>query len=149
MYLSSEKITRSTGRGYTLGVDVLREPELFDYLKEFHFSDLSKSEDEFDSFDCVSMEHKMFIELKSRKTHYDDLLIEEHKYSSLIMAAGIRSLTPWYINSTPQGIWGFNLTKLPMPKWEDKWLPITTEFANKKSRSKPVGYLNIKDGEEF
>jgi|694.fasta_scaffold154297_5 hypothetical protein len=149
MYLSSEKITRSAWRRDTLGVDVLREPELFDYLKEFHFSDLSKSEDEFDSFDCVSMEHKMFIELKSRKTHYDDLLIEEHKYSSLIMAAGIRSLTPWYINSTPQGIWGFNLTKLPMPKWEDKWLPITTEFANKKSRSKPVGYFNIKDGEGF
>jgi hypothetical protein len=149
MYLSSEKITRSAWRRNTLGVDVLREPELFDYLKEFHFSDLSKSEDEFDSFDCVSMEHKMFIELKSRKTHYDDLLIEEHKYSSLIMAAGIRSLTPWYINSTPQGIWGFNLTKLPMPKWEDKWLPITTEFANKKSRSKPVGYFNIKDGEGF
>jgi len=132
-----------------LAVDVLRESELFDYLKEFHFSDLSKSEDEFDSFDCVSMEHKMFIELKSRKTHYEDLLIEEHKYSSLIMAAGIRSLTPWYINSTPLGIWGFNLSKLPMPKWEDKWLPITTEFANKKSRSKPVGYFNVKDGEEF
>jgi len=149
MYLSSKKIARLTGRRDTLGVDILREPELFDYLKEFHFSDLSKSEDEFDSFDCVSMEHKMFIELKSRKTHYDDLLIEEHKYSSLIMAAGIRSLTPWYINSTPQGIWGFNLTKLPMPKWEDKWLPITTEFANKKSRSKPVGYFNIKDGEGF
>jgi hypothetical protein len=149
MHLSSEKITRSAWGRDTLGVDVLREPELFDYLKEFHFSDLSKSEDEFDSFDCVSMEHKMFIELKSRKTHYDDLLIEEHKYSSLIMAAGIRSLTPWYINSTPQGIWGFNLTKLPMPKWEDKWLPITTEFANKKSRSKPVGYFNIKDGEGF
>ena len=149
MYLSSKKTARPTGRRDTLGVDVLREPELFDYLKEFHFSDLSKSEDEFDSFDCVSMEHKMFIELKSRKTHYDDLLIEEHKYSSLIMAAGIRSLTPWYINSTPQGIWGFNLTKLPMPKWEDKWLPITTEFANKKSRSKPVGYFNIKDGEGF
>jgi hypothetical protein len=149
MYLSSKKTARLTGRRDTLGVDVLREPELFDYLKEFHFSDLSKSEDEFDSFDCVSMEHKMFIELKSRKTHYDDLLIEEHKYSSLIMAAGIRSLTPWYINSTPQGIWGFNLTKLPMPKWEDKWLPITTEFANKKSRSKPVGYFNIKDGEGF
>jgi hypothetical protein len=36
-----------------------------------------------------------------------------------------------------------------MPKWEDKWLPITTEFANKKSRSKPVGYLNIKDGMMF
>ena len=149
MYLGSTQITRFTGRRYTLAVDVLREPELFDYLKEFHFPDLSKSEDQFDSFDCMSVEHKMFIELKSRKTHYDDLLIEEHKYSSLIMAAGIRSLTPWYINSTPQGIWGFNLSALPMPKWEDKWLPITTEFLNKKSRSKPVGYFNIKDGEAF
>ena len=126
----------------------LKEPELFDYLKEFYYSDLEKSE-EFDNWDCISLEAKMFIELKSRKTHYPDLLIEESKYQGLIMAAGIRSLTPWYINATPEGIWGFNLTEIPQPKWEDKWLPITTEFANKKSRSKPVGYFNIKDGEEF
>ena len=53
---------------------------------------------------------KMFIELKSRKTHYPDLLIEESKYQGLLLAAGIRSLTPWYINATPEGIWGFNLT---------------------------------------
>ena len=130
-----------------MGIE-LKEPELLDYLKEFYYPDLEKSE-EFDNWDCISLEHKMFIELKSRKTHYPDLLIEESKYQGLIMAAGIRSLTPWYINSTPNGIWGFNLSKLPMPKWEDKWLPITTEFANKKSRSKPVGYLNIKDGMMF
>ena len=82
----------------------LKEPELFDYLKEFYYSDLEKSE-EFDNWDCISLEAKMFIELKSRKTHYPDLLIEESKYQGLIMAAGIRSLTPWYINATPEGIW--------------------------------------------
>ena len=127
-----------------MGIE-LKEPELLDYLKEFYYSDLEKSE-EFDNWDCISLEHKMFIELKSRKTHYPDLLIEESKYQGLIMAAGIRSLTPWYINATPEGIWGFNLSTIPQPKWEDKWLPITTEFDNKSSRTKLVGFLNLEDG---
>ena len=127
-----------------MGIE-LKEPELLDYLKEFYYSDLEKSE-EFDNWDCISLEHKMFIELKSRKTHYPDLLIEESKYQGLIMAAGIRSLTPWYINATPEGIWGFNLSAIPQPKWEDKWLPITTEFANKTSRTKLVGFLKLEDG---
>ena len=126
----------------------LKEPELFDYLKEFYYSDLEKSE-EFDNWDCISLEAKMFIELKSRKTHYPDLLIEESKYQGLIMAAGIRSLTPWYINATPEGIWGFNLTEIPQPKWETKWLPITTEFENKNKRSKLVGFLKLEDGIRF
>jgi len=69
----------------------LKEPELFDYLKEFYYS-------------------------------------------------------PWYINATPEGIWGFNLSTIPQPKWQDKWLPITTEFANRTSRTKLVGFLKLEDG---
>ena len=82
-----------------MGIE-FKEPELFEYLKEKYYPDLEKSE-EFDNWDCISLEAKMFIELKSRKTHYPDLLIEESKYQGLLLAAGIRSLTPWYINSTP------------------------------------------------
>jgi len=125
-----------------------KEPQLFDYLKENYYSDLEKSE-EFDNWDCISLEAKMFIELKSRKTHYPDLLIEESKYQGLLLAAGIRSLTPWYINSTPAGVWGFNLTDIPQPKWEEKWLPITTEFENRTKRTKLVGFLKIEDGVVF
>ena len=119
-----------------------------DYLKEFYYPDLEKSE-EFDNWDCISLEHKMFIELKSRKTHYPDLLIEESKYQGLLLAAGIRSLTPWYINATPDGVWGFNLTEIPQPKWEEKWLPITTEFENRTKRTKLVGFLKLEDGIVF
>jgi hypothetical protein len=125
-----------------------KEPQLFDYLKENYYSDLEKSE-EFDNWDCISLEAKMFIELKSRKTHYPDLLIEESKYQGLLLAAGIRSLTPWYINSTPAGVWGFNLTDIPQPKWEEKWLPITTEFENRTKRTKLVGFLKLEDGIVF
>ena len=126
----------------------LKEPELLDYLKEFYYPDLEKSE-EFDNWDCISLEHKMFIELKSRKTHYPDLLIEESKYQGLLLAAGIRSLTPWYINATPEGIWGFNLLTVAQPKWEEKWLPITTEFANKTNRTKLVVFLKLEEGIMF
>ena len=130
-----------------MGIE-FKEPQLFEYLKENYYSDLEKSE-EFDNWDCISLEAKMFIELKSRKTHYPDLLIEESKYQGLILAAGIRSLTPWYINSTPAGVWGFNLTDIPQPKWEEKWLPITTEFENRTKRTKLVGFLKIEDGVVF
>ena len=125
---------------------VLKEPELFDYLKEFHYSDLRKSEDQFDSFDCISDDHKMYIELKSRNTHYDDLLIEEPKYKALMSSAGGYNLRAWYINATPSGIWGFDLEHMPEPKWEDKWLPTTTEFARRGNKTKLVGFLNINDG---
>jgi hypothetical protein len=127
-----------------LGIE-FKEPELFEYLKEKYYPDLEKSE-EFDNWDCISLEAKMFIELKSRKTHYPDLLIEESKYQGLLLAAGVRSLTPWYINSTPDGVWGFNLTEISQPKWEEKWLPITTEFENRTKRTKLVGFLKLEDG---
>jgi hypothetical protein len=126
----------------------MKEQDLFDYLRGNYYPDLEKSE-EFDNWDCISVKEKMFIELKSRRTHYPDLLIEESKYQGLIMAAGIRSLTPWYINATPEGVWGFDLSKIPQPKWEDKWLPVTTEFDNKNKRNKLVGFFKLEDGIEF
>lgn len=118
---------------------------MFDYLKEFYYSDLEKSE-EFDNWDCISLKDKMFIELKSRKTHYPDLLIEESKYQGLLLAAGIRSLTPWYINATPEGIWGFNLLTVAQPRWQEKWLPMTTEFTNRTNRTKLVGFFKLEEG---
>ena len=125
---------------------VLKEPELFDYLKEFHYPDLEKSEGQFDSFDCISQERRHYIELKSRNTHYPTLLIEQAKYEALIISAGQLGLYPWYINSTPDGVWGFDLSKLPVPDWADKWLPTTTEFSRKGNRNKLVGFIAVEEG---
>lgn len=125
---------------------VLKEPELFDYLKEFHWSDLEKSEGKFDCFDCVSNSEKMYIELKSRNTHYDELLLEEIKYRALVDSASELSLTPWYINSTPDGVWGFNLGDLPEPTWEEKWLPKSTEFSRSGNKTKLVSFIHIDKG---
>ena len=68
----------------------------------------------------------MDIELKCRNKHYDDLIIEKDKYDALIRRAKQYETTPFYINSTPQGIYVFNLSKIDEHIWEDmKGLPKT------------------------
>lgn len=128
---------------------VLKEPELFSYLKEFYYPDLEFSDDKFSKYDCISKDAKVYIELKSRNTHYDDLIIEQIKYDAILVAALQLGYSPLYINATPQGIWSFDLIKMNNIKWEDRWLPQNTEFSNRGNKTKVVGYLHIKDGKEL
>jgi hypothetical protein len=121
----------------------MKEADLFEYLKGKHFPDLYKSEGMYDSFDCISDDKKSYIELKCRHTHYPDLLIEHSKYVRLVDEAGFRVLDPWYINSTPKGVFAFDLSRVPQPAWEERWMPTTTEFANTSKKIKLVGFLKL------
>ena len=122
----------------------MNEQELFDWLKTNHYEDLVHSLNIFDGFDCSTQNHNMFIELKSRTTHYEELLIEKKKYDFLISTAIEKGLVPYYINHTPEGVWSFRLDELPEIEWKDKWLPVTTEFNNKNKMMKPVGFIDVK-----
>ena len=124
----------------------MKEIELFDYLKTNLYPDLEKSIGIFDSFDCISKLAGHYIELKCRNTHYDTLLIEEMKYRKLITQAAERDLIPFYINSTPEGVFSFDLMDLAEPEWVKHWMPATTEFARSNKISKLVGYLPIEEG---
>ena len=125
---------------------VLTEPELFHYLKEFYYPDLKMSTDKHSKHDCSSRKQRLYIELKSRNTHYDDLLIEKIKYEAIRNVAYFLGYSPLYINSTPNGIWSFDLNQMKEPVWENKWLPAKTEFPSGGNKTKVVGYLHIKDG---
>ena len=121
------------------------EAELFEHLKKDIYPDLVKSEGTYDSFDCISYKAGHFIELKCRHTHYSDLLIEQMKYRALIEQAVREDLLPFYINSTPLGIYSFDLMDLPEPKWYTQVMPVSTEFENKNKVYKLVGYLDIEE----
>lgn len=125
---------------------VLEEAELFQHLKNSQWPDLVKSNGTYDTFDCISQEAGIYAELKSRRTHYDDLLIEKKKWDNLILHADTLQLRPWYINSTPQGIYAFDLSNRSVPVWEHRTMPITTDFANKQKTLKIVGFLHISEG---
>ena len=123
----------------------MKEQDLFDYLKSSLYPDLEKAPGIYDAFDCISLSASHYIELKCRYTHYDTLLIEEMKYRKLITQAAERDLIPFYINSTPKGVFSFDLMDVPEPEWVSHWMPATTEFSRSQKISKLVGYLSIEE----
>ena len=123
----------------------MNEDDLFSYLKNFLYPDLVRSEGIYDAYDCVSKQAGHYIELKCRATHYDTLLIEEMKYRKLITQAAERDLIPFYINSTPEGLFSFDLMDIPEPVWFTQQMPATTEFENDNKIDKLVGYLPVEE----
>ena len=121
----------------------LREVELFEALKSIYpdLTPLSAT----DRADGIT--HDSYIEMKCRRTHYPTLLIEKKKWDYL---ADIRARTgtrTLYINSTPQGVYQFDLGALKEPEWLLKWLPAKTDFADSGKVEKLAGYLDIRHAE--
>jgi len=98
----------------------MSESELFEYLKRYWF-DLKMSKDQYSKHDCFSKSTKTRIELKCRKTHYNDLMLERSKYIHLMV----------------------NLRKLK-PKWIiDNRMPKTTDFENTNKVEKEYCLISI------
>lgn len=127
----------------------MRESELFDLLKNGFIPDLKKSEYQFSRWDCVSHKFKYRIELKCRKTHYDSLMLERDKYFALIVSYVDTGYKPLYINSTPKGVYVFDLSDL-IPEWNtDTRMPKTTDFDNNNRVEKTYTLLSIKNAKKI
>ncbi len=119
----------------------LTEQELFNYIKERYLEDLVKSDHTYEYLDATSHGYRLSIELKCRHTHYDELILEKDKYESLLQQANALGFTPFYINSTPQGIYAFNLRKIKVT-WTTKRLPAST-FNKGPEIDKEIALLHI------
>jgi hypothetical protein len=121
----------------------LREVELFEALKAVYpdLTPLSATER------ADGITHDAYIEMKCRRSHYPTLLIEKKKWDYL---ADIRARTgarTLYINSTPQGVYQFDLGAINEPEWQLKALPDKTDFANSGKVEKLCGFLDIRHSE--
>lgn len=119
----------------------MTEQSLFDYIKATYLEDLEKSEHVYEYIDATSNGYRLTIELKCRHTHYDELILEKDKYESLVNRANDLGFTPFYINSTPKGIYAFNLRKVTVT-WTTKRLPSST-VDNGPAIDKEVALLHI------
>jgi hypothetical protein len=119
----------------------LTEQELFNYIKERYLEDLVKSDHTYEYLDATSHGYRLSIELKCRHTHYNELILEKDKYESLLQQANALGFTPFYINSTPQGIYAFNLRKIKVT-WTTKRLPAST-FNKGPEIDKEIALLHI------
>ena len=119
----------------------MTEQGLFDYSKATYLEDLEKSEHVYEYIDATSNGYRLTIELKCRHTHYDELILEKDKYESLVNRANDLGFTPFYINSTPKGIYAFNLRIIKVT-WTTKRLPSST-VDNGPAIDKEVALLHI------
>ena len=127
----------------------MNEKTLFDYLKNKYWNDLKLSTDEFSSYDCFSYSTKTRIELKCRKKHYKELMIERKKYYYLVKKYIQLNEIPLYINSTPYGIFAFDLRTIN-PIWiTNKQMPKTTEFNTITKVEKTYGLININQAKKI
>lgn len=124
---------------------ISNEQELFDWLKLNVYSDLVWSRNQMSKWDCYSPNRKHRIELKCRDKHYPDLLIEKKKHDALIVECKKHNDVPVYVNSTPNGIYAFDVRK-HNGFWEFRNMPKTTQFSERHFIPKEVGYFYIKDG---
>jgi len=125
--------------------NIKSEKQLFNYLKTNFISDLERTTIAIARYDCYSHHHNLDIELKCRRTHYDKLLIEQKKYDALMKRATNFDTIPVYINSTPKGVWAFYIAEYNF-SWEQKSLPITTEFGKKSHVPKTISYVTVSEG---
>jgi hypothetical protein len=117
----------------------MTENDLYLFLKDNLYFDLEMSSNEKCSYDSFSRYYKHIVELKCRRTHYDELLLEKYKYDSL-MSLGCQI---YYANYTPKGfVYIFDLNKVQV-EWLSKTMPSTTDFENTNKKEKEVGFLNI------
>jgi len=119
----------------------MKEKELFDFLKTNYLPDLELAKDKFCFYDCYSKESRLIIELKCRREHYDTLMLERYKYDKLIKY--IEKAEIRYVNSTPKGIYSFNINELKNINWSFGTMPITTDFNRGQKIKKEFTMLNI------
>jgi hypothetical protein len=91
--------------------------------------------------------HEAYIEMKCRRTHYPTLLIEKKKWDYLAEIRARTGARTLYINSTPQGVYQFDLGAINEPEWQLKALPDKTDFANNGKVEKLCGFLDIRHSE--
>lgn len=126
-----------------------KEIDLFNYLVENVYPDLVKSRNQMSRWDCYSPSTGHRIELKCRRLHYETLLLERKKFDAMIIECEKHLDIPIYINSTPKGVFSFNL-HLIQPDWEiNNKNPATTHFANNEKIEKEVTYLNINKAKQL
>tara|TARA_R110000803_G_scaffold23796_1_gene58047 strand:+ start:628 stop:1017 length:390 start_codon:yes stop_codon:yes gene_type:complete len=123
-----------------------REKDLFNYLADCCYVDLVKARKQMSRWDCYSPETFHRIELKCRGVHYDTLLIEKKKYDAMVKKCDDNIDIPMYINSTPKGVYRFNLY-IVQPIWEIQYHNKTTQFSNTNKIPKEIAMLDINEAE--
>lgn len=124
------------------------EKDLFDYLKQKYYADLKSHSDKYCYSDCYSKYFNMEIELKCRNEFYDYFILEEFKYKNLFNKAYGNYRIPYYICSSPKGVFKWCLIERKY-NFSTGFFPKTTFFEDNDIIGKSVTFLHVSEGEKL
>ena len=132
--------------GYLKGKEMKKEEKkIVNFLNIYSNYPIKECEDEYNRFDAYNS--ISIIELKYRKKHYDQTMIEFDKFSYNHMYSKLINKSFIYIVRMMDFVYIFDINKLVEEgynfnfNWRD--LPKTTEFFSDKNTKKFVGYIDI------
>jgi hypothetical protein len=117
----------------------LNETQLFELFKK-EYPDIIDLNilNEFSEIDWYIPELNINIEAKCRNKHWPSMYIEENKYKKLIQYEKC-----WYVNSTPEGIFGWDVHKLKNIIFRQKLVTSTQQFGKQEKVFKSISDLPI------
>ena len=134
-------------------MSILTEKKIIDTLNAGIYS-FEQMDNKFSRYDAFDKEKGIVLEVKCRKKHYDDTLIERSKFEWNKDYTEENNFDLFYCVSMPhekgERIYVFDLLSMDKESydfgWHTKKLPTQSTFSGSwKWIDKEVGYLNIKD----
>lgn len=125
--------------------------KIFNYNK-YDISYYMTSEEDYDNYDggsCLfykgtgTVYKRAIFEIKIRDVHYDDLLLENKKYKSLMKKAESLDCSVYYISVTPNGTYIWKISKDDIYLWNKEEHNKSTTEIEKGTIMKKITYLPI------
>jgi hypothetical protein len=130
----------------------MNEAKVIDLLNKAQYN-FEKMDDKFSRYDAFDPKLGIMLEIKCRKKHYPDTMLEKMKYDWNVEYAEENGFIFMYAVSMPHEgghrLYVFDPKIMDDDgydfKWHTKKLPASSEFGRSQWIDKEVGYLHIDD----
>lgn len=132
----------------------MNEAKVIELLNKSDMFNFEKMNEKFSRYDAFDPDSGLMLEIKCRKKHYDDTLLEKMKYDWNKEYAKENGFEFYYCVTMPHpkgtAVYLFDPILMEDEEdydfgWHTKKLPEKTEFSGSKWIDKEVGYLHIDD----
>ena len=92
-------------------------PQLIELFKTNIVPDMHVFEDRFHYIDGIWYKHDMAFEFKCKRDFYQEVILEKHKYESMLKHKRKRYINLMTFESGREVVYSWNLNNYPNPQW--------------------------------
>jgi hypothetical protein len=118
-------------------------PQLIQLFKKNILPELHVFEDRFHYIDGIWYQHDIAFEFKAKTDFYQDVILEKHKYISMLKHKRKRYINLMTFESGREVVYSFNLNDFPNPEWIWMYIPDASNELYSKWEWTEVCLLNI------